>query len=220
MAQHGRGARPTPPVLTREVLARAVAELCGRDEDLGAVVARHGPPPMWAREPGFPTLVHIILEQQVSLASARAAYGRLVAAASPLTPRKFLAFDDAALRGFGFSRQKIVYVRELARAVVAGEFDPRALERMPDEEARAALVKLKGVGSWTADVYLLMALRRPDAFPAADLGLLVAAERVKRLPRRPTPDELNALAEAWRPWRAVAARVLWQHYLDGGAQHA
>ena len=217
--KHGRGTRRTPQVLTREVYARALAELCGRDEDLGRVVARHGPPPMWEREPGFPTLVHIILEQQVSLASARAAYGRLVAATAPLTPRKFLAFDDDALRRFGFSRQKTVYVRELARAVVAGEFDPRVLERMTDEEARAALLKLKGVGAWTADVYLLMALRRPDAFPAGDLGLLVAAERVKRLPSRPTPDELTALAETWRPWRSVAARVLWQHYL-GGAQHA
>lgn len=208
-----------PPVLTREVLARALAELCARDADLGEVVARHGPPPMWERAPGFPTLVHIILEQQVSLASARAVYGRVVAATSPLTPRKFLAFDDAALRAFGFSRQKTLYVRELARAVVAGEFDPRALARMPDEEARAEMLKLKGVGSWTADVYLLMALKRPDVFPAGDLGLLVAAERVKRLPKRPTPDELKSLAESWRPWRAVAARVLWQHYL-GGAPHA
>lgn len=219
MAKHGRGARVTPQVLTREVFTRALAELCARDEDLGEVVARHGPPPMWEREPGFPTLVHIILEQQVSLASARAAFGRLVAAASPLTPPNFLTFDDSALRGFGFSRQKTIYVRELARAVVAGDFDPRALEHMPDEEARAALMRLKGVGSWTADVYLLMALRRPDVFPAGDLGLLVAAASLKCLPARPTPDELNALAENWRPWRAVAARILWQHYL-GGAAHA
>lgn len=215
MARLGRGARPAPQVLTREVFARALAELCARDEDLGEVVARHGPPPMWEREPGFPTLVHIILEQQVSLASARAAYGRLAAAASPLTPQKLLAFDDDALRRFGFSRQKALYARGLARAVVAGEFSPRALGRMPDEEARAAMLKLKGVGPWTADVYLLMALRRADAFPAGDLALLVAAERVKRLPSRPTPDELAALAEAWRPWRSVAARILWQHYLGG-----
>lgn len=219
MAQHGRGGRAAPQILTREASERALAELCAGDEDLAGVVARHGPPPMWERAPGFPTLVLIILEQQVSLASARAVYGRLVAATSPLTPRKFLALDAAALRALGFSRQKAAYVGELARAVAAGDFDPRALEAMPDEQARAEMLKLKGVGPWTADVYLLMALRRPDVFPAGDLGLLVAAAQVKRLAARPTPKELEALAERWRPWRAVAARILWQHYL-GGAAHS
>jgi DNA-3-methyladenine glycosylase II len=213
MAKQASGARPAPRVLTRETYGSALAELCARDADLGEVVALHGPPPTWERAPGFPTLVHIILEQQVSLASARAAFDRLLAAAAPLTPERLLAFDDDALRRFGFSRQKAAYARGLARAVVAGDFDPRALGSMTDDGARASLLRLKGVGPWTADVYLLMALMRADAFPAGDLALLVAAGRVKRLPARPTPEELTALAEAWRPWRAVAARVLWQHYL-------
>jgi len=203
-----------PKALTERMLARAVEELCARDADLDRVVSEFGTPPLWAREPGFPTLVHIILEQQVSLASARAAFARLRAAVTPLTPAGFLTLNDATLKRIGFSRQKIVYVRELAEAVVAGALDPRALERMTDEEARAALLRLKGVGNWTADVYLLMALRRPDVFPAGDLGLLVAAERVKRLRARPTPAELESLAERWRPFRAVAARILWHYYLS------
>jgi DNA-3-methyladenine glycosylase II len=206
-----------PSALTPATFARALDEICRRDEDLARVVAEFGRPPMWGREPGFPTLVLIILEQQVSLASARAAYERLAAAASPLTPHALLAFDDAALRSFGFSRQKTDYTRRLARAVLAGHFDPHALGRMTDDAARAELIKLKGVGAWTAEIYLLMALRRPDAFPASDLALMIAAERVKRLSARPSADELNALAEGWRPWRSVAARVLWQHYLGAAA---
>jgi DNA-3-methyladenine glycosylase II len=188
--------------------------LCERDEDLSRVVAEFGMPPLWEREPGFPTLVWIILEQQVSLASARAAYKRLLAAASPLTPQNFLRLDDAALKVAGFSRQKIAYTRNLARLIVEGEFDLCLLEKMPDEEVRAEMLKLKGIGQWTAEIYLLMALRRADAFPASDLGLMIAAERVKNLPARPSPAELNVLAELWRPWRAVAARVLWHHYLS------
>ena len=200
-------------ILNARTFPRALAELCARDRDLARVVAEYGPPPLWRGLPGFPTLVRVILGQQVSTASARAAFERLTAAASPLTPEKFLALDDAALRSFGFSRQKVVYARDLARRIVEGDFSLDALEKMSDAEAHAELLRLKGVGPWTADIYLLMALGRADAFPAADLALLVAAERVKRLPSRPTPEALTALAERWRPLRAVAAHVLWHHYL-------
>ncbi len=184
------------------------------------MVERLGPPPLWAREPGFPTLIHIILEQQVSLASARAAFERLreAAAPHPLTPERFLSFDDAALKAIGFSRQKTAYARHLAEAIVLGRFDVDALASLPDADVRAALLQLKGVGPWSAGIYLLMALRRPDAWPSGDLALAAAAQRVKRLPTRPAPDYLEAMSEAWRPWRAVAARVLWHYYLSGSPE--
>lgn len=207
-------ARPRAPErLTEESLPGCVAALSKVDPDLARVARDYGPPQMWEREEGFPTLVITILEQQVSLASAAAAFTRLLAAASPLTPEKFLKFDDGQLRGFGFSRQKALYCRLVARAVLDGELDFDALAALDDREARAALLKLKGVGPWTAEIYLLRALGRADAWPSGDLALQLAAREVKRLPARPTPAELDAIAEAWRPLRAVAARLLWAHYL-------
>lgn len=203
----------TPTPLTDETLARGLRVLAKRDRDLACVIDRYGPPPMWARRPGFPTLIHIILEQQVSLASARAAFNRLKAAIR-VTPRNLLTLDDATLKAIGFSRQKTGYARHLAQAILDRRFSPVALESMDDESARAALIELKGIGVWTADIYLLMALRRPDVWPHGDLALAVAAHHVKRLRARPTYDELTAMSEAWRPWRAVAARVLWHHYLS------
>jgi DNA-3-methyladenine glycosylase II len=200
--------------LTEAGLLAAVDELAARDADLAAVVARFGPPPLWARPPGFPTLIHIILEQQVSLASARAAYDRLLAATDPLTPQRFLALDDAALHAVGFSRQKTAYGRILAEAVLSGALDLPALEFMDDAQARAALVSIKGIGPWTAEIYLLMVLLRPDAWPRFDLALVQAAKVVKGLPALPTPVEFERLGEPWRPWRAVAARLLWHDYLS------
>jgi DNA-3-methyladenine glycosylase II len=202
-----------PKRLSAATLARGVRILSEIDPDLARIPRTYGAPQMWEREPGFPTLVLTILEQQVSLASARAAFERLLAAASPLTPRALLAFDDAALRGFGFSRRKSCYGRLAAHAVESGELDFDALAASDDDAARAALTRLKGVGPWTAEIYLLRALGRPDAWPAGDLALQLAAQEVKRLPARPTAGELEKLAEPWRPWRAVAARLLWQHYL-------
>jgi len=202
-----------PKALTEAGLRRAARALAERDGDLARVLERHGPPPLWAREPGFATLVLIILEQQVSLASARATFARLLAAASPLTPQSLLALDDATLRAAGFSRQKAAYCRHLAGLIGEGSLDLEALGRAGDAEARSELLKVRGVGPWTADIYLLMALRRADVWPSGDLALAVAAHEVKRLPSRPTHPQLDRLAEGWRPFRAVAARMLWQHYL-------
>lgn len=203
-----------PQRLTEESLPGCVAALSKVDPDLARVARECGMPQMWEREEGFATLVITILEQQVSLASAAAAFARLLAVASPLTPESFLALDDAQLRGFGFSQQKALYCRLAARAVAEGALDFDALAASDDDTARAALVRLKGVGPWTAEIYLLRALGRPDAWPSGDLALQLAAQEVKRLPARPTPAELDALAEPWRPLRAVAARLLWQHYLE------
>ena len=187
--------------------------LCRRDPDLRRVVKQFGPPPLWAREPGFSTLIHIILEQQVSLASARAAHNRLIKLARPLTPRRFLRFDDATLKTCGFSRQKTAYGRHLAESIMERSLDLEALASLDDDAVKSELEKIKGIGRWTSDIYLLMVLRRPDIWPRGDLALAAAAHEVKQLERRPTQDELDSLSLAWRPWRAVAARILWHHYL-------
>jgi len=201
--------------LTPETLVRGLRILSERDPDLNQILENLGPPPMWARDPGFPTLMHIILQQQVSLASAQAAYDRLLAAASSPTPTRFLELDDAQLKAAGFSRQKLAYGRHLARAMVEGRLSLSALGTMNDTAVRSELTQVKGIGPWTADIYLLMALRRPDIWPIGDLALAIAAQRLKRLAARPTPDELDAIGAGWRPWRAVAARLLWHYYLNG-----
>jgi DNA-3-methyladenine glycosylase II len=195
------------------MLARGVRALSKVDEDLARLARGNGRPFMWAREPGFPTLVLIILEQQVSLASARAVFDKLLALAPDLMPRAMLALDDASLRAAGFSRQKSLYCKLAARSILEGHLDLEALEALDDDAARAALVALKGVGPWTAEIYLLRALGRRDAWPSGDLALQLAAQEVKHLGARPTAAELDALAESWRPWRSVAARLLWGHYL-------
>lgn len=202
-------------VLTGARFAEAVAELAAGDRDLAWVVDRFGPPVPRRRKQGFATLMLLILEQQVSLASARATYRRLeVRLDGALEPDRFLALDDAALRSAGLSRQKARYGRALAGAVVDGGLRLDRLARLDDDEVRARLTAITGIGAWTADVYLMMALRRPDIWPVGDLALAVAAQRVKGLAARPGPEALTALGEPWRPWRAVAARILWHYYLN------
>ena len=216
-------AAAVPTQLTAASLLDATTHLAALDPDLGAVVARFGPPPMWAREPGFPTLVHVVLEQQVSLASARAAFDRLRAAADPLTPAALLALDDRRLREVGFSRQKTRYARALATAILEGTLDLDGLHALDDQAVDAALTAVPGIGPWTSAIYRLMVLRRPDAWPPHDIALHQAIAEVKGLPARPGSTDALAVADAWRPWRAVAARILWHHYLsvrgasDGGA---
>ncbi len=212
MHPHSAPAAGSP--LTEASLAQAVAQLAARDAVLAAAVSRHGTPPLWAREPGFPTLVHIILEQQVSLASARAAFDRLRGAADPLTPTAFAALDDRQLLEIGFSRQKARYCRGLAAAVAGGRLDLEALARLDDEAVDARLTALPGIGPWTATIYRLMVLRRPDAWPAHDIALAQALVDLQGLPRRPDANAMAAIAEPWRPYRAVAARILWHHYLS------
>ena len=195
------------------MLERAVEELAARDDDLAGIVARYGPPPLWDRPAGFPTLVHIILEQQVSLASARAAFDRLVVATDPLTPATFLRLTDAELLTIGFSRQKARYGRALAAGLVDGSLDLETLGGLPDDEVRLALEAIPGIGPWTSTIYLLMVLGRPDVWPTGDIALATAVGQVKGLSGRPAPDDLEAIGEAWRPWRSVAARLFWHDYL-------
>ena len=195
------------------MLERAVDELAATDGDLAGIVARHGPPPLWDRPAGFPRLIHIILEQQVSLASAKAAFDRLVAATDPLTPDAFLALTDAELLTIGFSRQKARYGRALAAEIADGSLDLDALVSLPDEDVRLALEAIPGIGPWTSTIYLLMVLGRPDVWPTGDIALATAVAQIKRLPARPGPDDLALIGEAWRPWRSVAARLFWHDYL-------
>lgn len=206
-----------PASLDETSLRRAVRILARRDPELAQIARQYGPPPLWAREPGFPTLVHLILEQQVSIASAAAAFGRLRAALPAFEPGPFLALDAVTLKRTGFSRQKAVYTRELARAVASNAIDFGGLPHLSDADVHAQLTRIKGIGAWTSNVYLLMVLGRPDAFPASDIALLAAAHKIKRLRKRPSPQRLERIAESWRPWRAVAARLLWHFYLSEGA---
>ena len=205
--------------LTEEFFVEAVGKLAQRDADLAAVLAKYGRPPLWVREPGFPSLVYIILEQQVSLASARAAYQRLLAATRQLTPARFLRLSDAELKEIGFSRQKTLYTRLLAEALDRGHFDLRHLHDLHDDSARKMLIALKGIGNWTADIYLLSALRRPDIWPVGDLALATAVQEVKRLRIRPSPEKLERVSAPWRPYRAVAARLFWHAYLSKRGQN-
>ena len=204
-----------PTTLTKERLAEAAVSLAAKDKDLARLLEDDGPPPLWARRPGFVTLIRIIMEQQVSLASADAIYRRLTDNLAPLTPDQILAAGASSLRSLGMTRQKAGYCVNVAEAIRSGELDLREVGRSDDETAMGKLTRIKGVGPWTAEVYLLMALRRPDVWPAGDIALAAAVRSARGLRERPTPAKLAAIAEPWRPSRAAAARMLWQHYLNG-----
>jgi DNA-3-methyladenine glycosylase II len=205
-------------ILNESVFAQGVRLLVDHDAHLADIVQKYGPPPLWVREPGFPTLVYIILEQQVSLASAKAAFDRLKAAARPLTPTRFLKLTDSELLRIGFSRQKTLYTRLLAESLSRRHFDLHYLDNLHDDAAHKMLVAFKGIGKWTADIYLLSALRRPDIWPTGDVALATAVQEVKHLRQRPSPERLEKMSAPWRPWRAVAARLFWHHYLSKRGQ--
>lgn len=204
---------PDPATLTRETYRRCIAILATQDAALAAVVSRWGSPPFWTHAPGFPGLVVAILAQQVSLESARAAFTKLQGAIGTVHPEAFLSLADDTLRTIGFSRQKASYVRGLARGIAAGDLDLAALERMHNDDARKYLLKWRGIGVWTADAYLLFSMRRADAWPSGDLALAKAIQELKGLAATPGWEEVDTIAGRWRPWRAVAARILWHYYL-------
>ncbi len=200
--------------LGEENLAAACEELAKTDADLAFIHQTYGTPPLWAREASFPTLIHIILEQQVSLASALSAFNKLKEKLVSITPASVLALSDEELRACYFSRQKTVYARELARAILDGSLDLEALENLADAEVKHELKKIKGIGDWTADIYLLMALRRADVMPKGDLALHVAFQKLTKSEHRPNSDDFLQIAERWKPFRAAAARLLWHFYLS------
>jgi DNA-3-methyladenine glycosylase II len=208
-----------PATLTEARLLAAVRELAARDARLARIVDDYGPPPLWARPPGFPTLARIILEQQVSLASAAALFARFERHCDgTVTAARVAESGEAGLLSIGFTRQKARYVVGLARQIECGTVALDRIAHLPDDAARDALVQIPGVGPWTAGVYLLMALRRPDVWPPGDLGLHKSMAEVRGLKVVPRSEQAAAYARRWSPWRAVAARRLWHAYLSRRAK--
>ncbi|WP_142684444.1 DNA-3-methyladenine glycosylase family protein [Chitinophaga polysaccharea] len=189
-------------------------ELCRQDPELAFIVKTYGYPPMWTRSNTFESLVHIILEQQVSLASALAALNKLREKLTKITPVNLLKLTDEELKACYFSRQKMLYARSLAQAIQSREFSPPAMETLPDEEVRKNLVALKGIGNWTADVYLMFVLQRADVFPIGDLAAVNALKKVKKLPKDTAPEQLLKISASWQPYRTVATMILWHYYLS------
>lgn len=200
--------------LDAENLPRICRKLARADGDLKRIYKTYGEPPLWKREASFATLLHIILEQQVSLSSALAAFNKLLEKTGAITPENVLKLSDEEMRTCYFSRQKTVYARELAKAVTNGDLDLKSLENLSDFDVKTELKKIKGIGDWTADIYLLMALARPDVMPKGDLALHVAWKKLKNLERALDSEEFQRVAEKWKPYRAVAARLLWHFYLS------
>lgn len=202
------------PAIADEAALRAAANaLLAKDPQVvGALIAVGGPPPLRLREPGFSGLARIVVSQQLSVASAGAIFTRLEAALAPFEAASLIALSDEALRACGLSGPKIRALRSVAEAVDSGRLDLPGLAGLDAEAAHAALVAVKGIGPWTADIFLLFCLGHPDAFPAADLALQEAAKIALKLKARPDAARLERLAERWRPWRGVAARMLWAYY--------
>ncbi|WP_344977479.1 DNA-3-methyladenine glycosylase 2 family protein [Compostibacter hankyongensis] len=189
-------------------------QLAKQDKDISAILKAHGYPPMWTRPNTYETLVHIILEQQVSLASALAALKKLQEKTGGITPRKILALSDDTLKACYVSRQKAAYIRALAETIRSRRLKLTALEQMPDEEVRSRLTEIKGIGNWTADVYLMFVLQRADIFPIGDLAAVNALKRAKNLDRDTSREQLLEIAGRWSPYRTVATMILWHHYLS------
>jgi len=187
--------------------------LAKKDPHLQAILQQYGHPPMWSRPATFESLIHIILEQQVSLASAKAALEKLRTKLGTITPEKLLLLSDDALRACYFSRQKTNYARELATAIVSKKLNLKKLGNATDDEIRVELKKIKGIGDWTVDIYLLFVLQRSDIFPTGDLAMMNALKSIKQLPKHTTKEEIIAIAESWRPHRSLATMLLWHHYI-------
>ena len=202
----------TKPLTSRSLKLHSKT-LAARCPHLAVVYEKYGPPPLWDRAPGFATLLQIILEQQVSLASAKACFDRLTMRVGHVTPANLLRSTDAELKQDGFSRQKTAYARHLSEALLAKRIDLHALYKLSDKDVKSELIRLKGVGEWTSDIYLLMALLRPDVMPKGDIALHTAWHKLSG-ELRPTPDEFLVIAERWKPYRSVAARLLWHFYLS------
>ncbi len=197
-------------------LRPALEELSRRDADIARAYAVCGLPETRNRKPGFPGLVRIVIGQQVSAGAARAIAERLDAAVAPITPAAMLKATDARLRKSGLSRAKIAYLKGLARAVETGALDFDSIARQDDEAAMAILRRHKGIGRWSAELYLLFSLRRPDVWPAGDLAVRMALKRLKKLRVAPDEKRMDKIAEPWRPYRSAAALFLWHYYRHPG----
>ena len=198
---------------TKETFYQHCDGLAKKDKQLREIISKYGYPPMWQRNPNFETLIHIILEQQVSLASAKAALKKLKEKIGTVTPKKLLALTDAELKACYFSRQKSVYARHLAEAILNGELSMGKIALLTDDEIRNELKKIKGIGDWTVDIFLVMGLQRADIFPLGDLAVINSLKKVKQLPHHTSKEQILLLAERWKPHRSVAAMILWHSYI-------
>jgi DNA-3-methyladenine glycosylase II len=205
----------TTTALNETNLREAADWLASQDRRMARVLEHCGYPPLWAREPGFATLVHIILEQQVSLASANATFHKLKETLEGnITPATLLGLSDDTLKQAGFSRQKTHYTRLLSEAVIAGDFSFDTLPGKTDEEVRTEMTRLKGIGHWTADIYLSECLLRPDILPKGDIAMQEAFRVLTGLPKRPEHEAFVEATRHWQPWRSVGTRMLWHYYLS------
>ena len=189
-------------------------ELGRKDKELKKIISNYGYPPMWVRPQGFSTLINIILEQQVSLASAKAAFNKLKERTGSITPINVLKLSDAEMKACYFSRQKMVYARHLAETLIDKKIKIRKLAENNDEEVRTTLKQIKGIGDWTVDVYLMFAMQRVDIFPTGDLAMMNSLKKIKNLKSTTTKENILAIAESWRPYRSVATYLLWHNYLE------
>jgi DNA-3-methyladenine glycosylase II len=203
----------TIQTFNKDSFLKICRQLARQDAELAGIIAEYGFPPMWSRPATFQSLILTILEQQVSLASAYAAFKKLKEKIGYVTPVKILTMTDAEMRACYFTRQKIVYARELAKAIQKRKINLKQLSLLPDETIRNILIQLKGIGHWTIDVYLMHALQRTDLFPLGDIALVNSLKETKKLPKEITKEEMLQIAEAWRPHRTVAAMILWHAYI-------
>lgn len=205
------------PVAIRTFSAADFKTICNKlakkDKELYAIIKQYGHPPMWTRPATFQTLILTILEQQVSLASAYAAFKKLKERIGYVTPAKILSLNDEEMRACYFTRQKTVYARELALAIQSGRISLKKLSVLPDEAVREQMIQLKGIGHWTIDVYLMHALQRTDLFPLGDIALVNSLKEVKKLPGAVSKEKMLEIAEPWRPYRTIAAMILWHAYI-------
>ena len=200
--------------LNEQNLESICKELARKDRHLAYVFETYGAPPLWDREPTFATLIHIILEQQVSLASALSAFNKLKEKTGGITPEKVLELSDVEMKACYFSRQKMGYARDLANAIHENRIDLEALNGLSDKDVTIKLKTIKGIGDWTAQVYLLMVMLRVDVMPRGDIALHAACQKLMNLDKRPSSDEFVENAKKWAPYRSVAARLLWHFYLS------
>lgn len=204
-----------PFCLSEENLIIGANFIADRDRELAQVLSQYGYPPLWNREPSFSTLVHIILEQQVSLASANSTYSRLNNILNhQITPENLLMLNEEQLRNIGFSRQKITYTKNLATQIENNEINLEQLAKLPDNQVKDTLKKLKGIGDWTADIYLSECLLRTDILPKGDVAMLEAFRVLKNLDKRPNHEQFVSGTQHWQPWRSVGTRMLWHFYLS------
>lgn len=203
-----------PTTFNAENYRQLCDHLASRDAHLQSILDNYHYPPMWTRENTFETLVHIILEQQVSLASALAALNKLKEKTKDITPATILPLSDEEMKACFVSRQKMGYIRGLAQAITNKEINLEAFTHMPDDEVRQILIALKGIGNWTIDVYLMFALQRADLFPIGDLAAVNALKHLKELAPETTRKDIIAISEQWKPFRSVASMMLWHYYLS------